>query len=72
VGSLVAEARRSGRPLREVAAGALAGSAPTVAARLQELLDPAASMRAKACAGGTAPAAVQESLQAALSRIKTP
>jgi argininosuccinate lyase len=72
VGSLVAEAQASGRTLREVAAGALAGPAPAVAARLDELLDPAASVRAKACAGGTAPPAVLASLQAALARVKLP
>lgn len=72
VGSLVAEAERSGRPLREVAASALSGPAPAVAARLGELLDPAASMRGKTAAGGTAPPAVMASLEAALACVKTP
>jgi argininosuccinate lyase len=72
VGSLVAEAQRSARPLREVAASALSGPAPAVAARLAELLDPAASMRAKAAAGGTAPAAVRAALEAAVACVKMP
>jgi argininosuccinate lyase len=72
VGSLVAEAQRSNRALREVAAEALAVPAPGVAARLQELFDPSISIRAKACAGGTAPAAVRASLEAAVARIKAP
>ena len=42
-----------------------------VAARLQELLDPAASMRTKACAGGTAPSAVRATLQAAVASVRS-
>jgi argininosuccinate lyase len=70
VGSLVAEAQRTGTPLRETAARALAAQAPSVAARLQALLDPREAVRAKAASGGTAPAAVREALRLARERVK--
>jgi argininosuccinate lyase len=55
VGSLVAQAQRDGRSLRETAAATLQATSPAVAARLEELLDPAQAVRAKAARGGTAP-----------------
>ncbi len=65
VGSLVAEAQRSGRSLVETARAALLTTAPAVAARLDALFDPAEAVRAKAAPGGTAPDAVRASLEAA-------
>ena len=69
VGSLVAEAQRSGRTLGDVAATVLSTQAPAVAARLPALLDPAESVRSKVASGGTAPVAVQASLDAALAAV---
>jgi argininosuccinate lyase len=71
VGSLVAEAQRSGRTLREAAAAALPATSPAVAARLDALFDPAQAVRAKAARGGTAPEAVRASLLAAARRVRT-
>lgn len=71
VGSLVADAAASGRPLAEVAAAVLAAKSPTVAAQIAELLDPEASVRSKVAAGGTAPSAVVDSLDAAVARLST-
>lgn len=65
VGSLVAEAQKSGRSLRETAATELAELSPTVAKRLDELFDPEQAVRAKSLPGGTAPDAVRASLDAA-------
>jgi argininosuccinate lyase len=70
VGSLVAQAQRDGRSLRETAAATLQASSPAVAARLHELLDPAQAVRAKAARGGTAPDAVRASLAAARARVQ--
>jgi argininosuccinate lyase len=70
VGSLVAEAQKAGKPLRDVAAKALASVSPAVASRLSALFDPAEAVRAKAAAGGTAPAAVRASLEAARARVR--
>jgi argininosuccinate lyase len=69
VGSLVAEARAAGRSLRETAASGLPAHSPAVAARLEALFDPAEAVRAKAAPGGTSPAAVLDSLAAALARL---
>jgi argininosuccinate lyase len=69
VGQLVAEAARAGGTLREAAARVLPAHSPDVAARLDELFDPDAAVRAKAARGGTAPEAVRASLEAALRRI---
>jgi argininosuccinate lyase len=69
VGSLVAEAQRAGRSLRETAAEGLKEKAPAVAGRLDALLDPLEAVRAKSLPGGTAPEAVRASLDAALQRI---
>ncbi|HLA77018.1 MAG TPA: argininosuccinate lyase [Vicinamibacteria bacterium] len=71
VGSLVAEARRSGVSLPETAARLLPEQAPAVAARLADLFDPAQAVAAKAVRGGTAPEAVRASLQAALGRLES-
>jgi len=69
VGTLVAEAQKAGAPLRDVAAKSLASVSPAVAARLTALFDPAEAVRAKAAPGGTAPAAVRASLEAARARV---
>ena len=65
VGSLVAEAQATGASLRATAARLLPGHAPDVAAQLDALFDPAQAVAAKAVRGGTAPAAVRVSLEAA-------
>jgi len=70
VGSLVAEAQRTGVGLKETAAQRLPEIAPKVAARLERLFDPAEAVRAKATPGGTAPAAVLASLAAARARVE--
>ncbi len=70
VGSLVAEAQKTGRGLVETARAALASRAPSIAARLDALFDPAQAVRAKAALGGTAPDAVRASLEAALARLR--
>ena len=44
---------------------------PAVAARLGALFDPAEAVRAKAAPGGTAPAAVRASLEAARARVRS-
>jgi argininosuccinate lyase len=65
VGSLVAEAQRTGQTLREAAARSLPAHSPAVAARLEELFDPDQAVRAKSAPGGTGPEAVRASLAAA-------
>ena len=70
VGSLVAEAQKSGRSLRETAAEGLKETSPTVAARLDALFDPDEAVRAKSLPGGTAPEAVRASLAAALEALR--
>jgi len=70
VGSLVAEAQRSGLTLRETAARSLPAVAPSVAARLEAVFDPDQALRSKAAFGGTAPDAVRASLEAALARVR--
>jgi len=70
VGSMVAEAQRTGSSLRAVAARVLASEVPSVAARLDVLFAPDEAVRAKAARGGTAPDAVRVSLDAALSRLR--
>jgi argininosuccinate lyase len=69
VGSLVAEAQRSRRSLRETAAEGLKEKAPAVAARLDALLDPLEAVKARSLPGGAAPEAVRASLDAALRRV---
>jgi argininosuccinate lyase len=70
VGSFVAEAQKTGRPLRDVAAAELASVSPAVASRLTALFDPAEAVRSKAAPGGTAPDAVRASLEAARARVR--
>src|SRR6185295_9520677 len=70
VGSLVAEAQRSGVPLAVAAARALETQAPAVAARLTAIFDPQEAVRAKAATGGTSPAAVREALRLARERVQ--
>ena len=72
VGQIVAEAARSGATIGETAARVLPAHSPAVAARLNSLLDPEQAVRAKAARGGTAPEAVEASLEAALSRVRAP
>jgi argininosuccinate lyase len=69
IGALVAEAQKSGRPLRTVAAERLPGVSPAVAGRLDALFDPVRAVSAKSLRGGTAPDAVRASLDAALARL---
>jgi argininosuccinate lyase len=69
VGSLVAEAQRTGEMLSAVAARVLAEEAPAVAARVGVLFDPQEAVRAKAALGGTAPEAVRAALAAAVARV---
>ncbi len=69
VGSLVAEAQKSGRSLKQTAAERLPAVAPRVAARLEAIFDPLEAVRTKALPGGTAPDAVRAALDAALARL---
>jgi argininosuccinate lyase len=71
VGSLVAEAQRSGTTLRETAARALPSQAPALVGGLDRLFDPDEAVRAKAAPGGTAPDAVRAALAAARARVQT-
>jgi hypothetical protein len=48
----------------------LSSQAPAVAGRLTALFDPAEAVASKAARGGTAPAAVRASLEAALARVR--
>jgi len=69
VGALVAEAQKSGRSLKAVAAEKLKTDSPAVTARLEQLFDPLEAVKAKSLVGGTAPDAVRASLDAALARV---
>jgi argininosuccinate lyase len=69
VGSLVAEAQRTGESLLEVAMRSLPSQAPEVASRLGSLFDPNEAVRSKAAPGGTAPAAVRAALLSARERV---
>ena len=69
VGSLVAEAQKSGRTLKQTAAERLPAVSPKVAARLETIFDPLEAVKTKALPGGTAPDAVRASLDAALARL---
>jgi argininosuccinate lyase len=69
VGAMVAEAQKTKAPLREVAGRMLATDHPAVAARLDELFDVDRAIAAKAAPGGTAPAAVNAALDAALRSV---
>jgi argininosuccinate lyase len=69
VGSLVGESQKSGRSLKAVAAEKLKAVSPAVVARLDELFDPLAAVKAKSLVGGAAPDAVRVSLEAALARV---
>ncbi|HVR72562.1 MAG TPA: argininosuccinate lyase [Vicinamibacteria bacterium] len=70
VGSLVAEAQRSGTTLREAAARALPAHAPALLGSLERIFDPDEAVRAKSAPGGTAPDAVRVSLAAARERVR--
>jgi argininosuccinate lyase len=69
VGSLVAEAQKAGRSLREIASTELKTLSPAVAERLDTLFDPLEAVRAKSLPGGTAPEAVRASLDAAVAAL---
>ena len=69
VGAMVAEAQKTGAPLREVAGRMLSADHPKVAARLDDLFDLDRAIAAKAAPGGTAPAAVKAALDAALKSV---
>jgi argininosuccinate lyase len=68
VGSMVAEAQKSGKPLRDVA-GRMLVDQPAVVARLDELFDLDRAIAAKAAPGGTAPESVKNALDAALRAV---
>jgi argininosuccinate lyase len=70
VGSLVAEAQKTGLTLRDVAARVLPAHSPAVAARLDAVFDPDQAVRSRAAAGGTAPEAVRQSLAGAAERVR--
>jgi argininosuccinate lyase len=70
VGALVAEAQKTGIPLREVAERVLPAHAPHLKERLPELFDVDKVTRAKSARGGTAPEAVLASLDMALDRMR--
>jgi argininosuccinate lyase len=70
VGSLVAEAQKTGTSLRETAARRLPAVSPEVAADVDRLFDPLEAVKSKAARGGTAPDAVRASLKAALARVR--
>jgi len=72
VGSLVAEAQKTGATLREVAARVLPTHSPTVAGRLEAVFDPEQAVRTRAAAGGTAPDAVRRALAEAAHRVRRP
>ncbi|MBN2368946.1 MAG: argininosuccinate lyase [Vicinamibacteria bacterium] len=69
VGALVAESRKTGVLLLEVAERVIPAHAPHLHGRLAELFDAAMATRAKRVRGGTAPEAVMASLDGALARI---
>ena len=71
VGSLVAEAQKTGASLRETAKRQLVAVSPEVAAQVDRIFDPDEAVKSKAARGGTAPAAVRTSLAAALARVKS-
>ena len=70
VGALVAEARKSGRSLRETAADELKGSFTGRGRAPRPLFDPDEAVRAKSLPGGTAPDAVRASLDAVLEALQ--
>jgi argininosuccinate lyase len=72
VGSMVAEAQKTGLTLRQVAARVLPADSPGVAARLDAVFDPDQAVRSRAAAGGTAPDAVRRSLAGAAERARRP
>ncbi len=72
VGGLVAEAQKSGRSLKAVAADRLRAVSPAVVALLDELFDPLEAVKAKSLTGGAAPDAVRASLDQALARVALP
>lgn len=70
VGSMVADAARTGTPLRDLARKALQKKHPELASRIGDFFDPGKAAAAKAARGGTAPAAVRASLRAARARVR--
>ena len=72
VGSIVAEADRTGESLSTAASRVLPAHSPAVSARLDAVFDPTQAVRAKGVRGGTAPDAVRTSLEAARARVEIP
>ncbi len=72
VGSLVAEAQRTGAKLTTVAGLSLSEAAPAVAERLGSVFDPAHAVAARLARGGTAPEAVRAALAEVKRRVGTP
>lgn len=70
VGTLVTEAQKSGRSLRETATAELKDVSPKVAEQLDTLFDPARAVEAKSLPGGTAPEAVRASLDGAVAALE--
>ena len=70
VAALVAEARRSGTSLREVARRALAKDHPRLAADADALFDPERVVRTRSLVGGTDPDAVRVSLRHAVESVR--
>lgn len=70
VGSLVAEATRSKRSLREVSREQLAAAHPKVAAQVDAIFDVDEAVRRKSVRGGTAPETVRASLAEVLDLVR--
>jgi argininosuccinate lyase len=70
VGSMVAEAVKTKKPLQDVARATLSSKHPKIAGRIRDFFDPGKAVAAKAARGGTAPAAVRVSLRAARGRVR--
>jgi argininosuccinate lyase len=70
VGSLIAEAQKSGGTLRDAAEMRFASLPSEVASEAYRLFDPLEVVKSKAARGGTAPDAVRASLKAAVQRVK--
>jgi argininosuccinate lyase len=72
VGSLVAEAQRTGAKLSTVAGLSLAETAPAVAEHLDAVFDPARAVATRLAKGGTAPEALRSALAEVKRRAGTP
>ncbi len=70
VGAMVAEAQTGAATFSDVARRVLAAQAPSVAAQLDAIFDLDRAVAAKAARGGTSPAALHPSLDAAVARLQ--